>query len=178
MEKNEFVKMMAYLAAGCGTEREISSATAQVYWDLLGDLPANVAKVACQRVLLNHRFPTLPPVGVIRQVAVEMMQPALKAWDQSLAEVEAAMSRYGYYRADEAMAALEAADPAVAAMVRRFGGFAALCQVDRDQWSVIRGQWRQAWEGRMAREREMAVLPANLRQLIGRTAEALGSNQS
>ena len=71
MTRPEFARVMAYLGAAVG--KPVSAETAEVYFSLLGDLPAPALEAAAQLALLEHRFPTLPTVAQLRELATEAL---------------------------------------------------------------------------------------------------------
>lgn len=70
MTREDFAKIMGYLQAGCGMREPPTRAQAEVYFDLLGDLPAESVMAAARMVLIDHVYPNLPPAGAIRKAAV------------------------------------------------------------------------------------------------------------
>src|SRR5687767_8170266 len=69
MTREEFAQVTAYIALACG--KDLSPEAHEVYFDLLGDLPAEVAQTAARRVMLEHRWPTFPSIAEIRAAAID-----------------------------------------------------------------------------------------------------------
>ena len=67
LDRNGFAGVMAYIAAGVG--KDVSANTAEVYYDLLGDLPLPVLQVAAKRALLEGKYPVFPTIGQLREFA-------------------------------------------------------------------------------------------------------------
>jgi hypothetical protein len=70
MTRAEFATVIGYLQAGCGMREPPTPAQAEVYFDLLGDLPAEAVMAAARMVLIDHVYPNLPPAGAIRKAAL------------------------------------------------------------------------------------------------------------
>lgn len=66
----EFAKVMAYIAAA--SQKPVSPETVEVYFDLLGDLDAEVLRSAAKEVVLNHEYATFPTVAALRKAAIEI----------------------------------------------------------------------------------------------------------
>lgn len=166
MNREEFAAILYYLAAGVG--RDVSDAQLEVYFDLLGDLPADVLRRAAQRALLESQYPTLPPVGVLRRLAAEAMAPrqlaACEAWGLTLRAVEA----FGY---DQELRGLESLPP----LVRRAAeclGWQTICASTEPE--ICRAQFAKAFEALAGREQRESLLPPSLREALGRVGRAEG----
>lgn len=89
MTREDFAVVMGVLKAGTGAT--VTSEQAAVYFDLLHDLPLAVVQAAAKQVLLDHHYPTIPPVGAIRKAAVALQSPPAipgpEAWRLFLAAV-------------------------------------------------------------------------------------------
>ncbi len=164
MTREEFAGVMAYLSAGCA--RPVTKEQAEVYWDLLGDLPLPALRLAAQRALLEGQYPTLPPVGVLRRLAVAAEGlTAAEAWGL----VRSAMNRLGYTATDED---LRRALPPVAAAAALALGWRNLC--DSTEPHISYAQFRDAYEALAGRARRESLLPAPLKEAlrqIGREVE-------
>ncbi len=71
MTRQEFAQVCAYITAGTG--KALSADSLQVYFDLLGDLPADSFLTAARRVLLEHRWPNFPSIADLGVAAAETM---------------------------------------------------------------------------------------------------------
>ncbi|PHJ36849.1 hypothetical protein P378_20015 [Desulforamulus profundi] len=166
MTKTETAKLLSYITA-VYPNIDIRQGTIEAWHDLLNDIPYEIAKAAVKKVLAEQEILCLPAVGKIRAAAVELTTPRLPSASEAWGEVTRAMRLYGYYRPDEALASMS---PATAAVVKRFG-WREMCACEEPE--VLRGQFRMAYEQYAAREREMAIMPADIRQLINGVAERL-----
>jgi hypothetical protein len=137
---------------------------ARVYWDLLGDLPADVLATAARQAILENRYPVIPTAGTLRQLALELMEPAalqaMEAWELT----RKAISRYGYANETRAMATL----PEPVRSVVQSLGWQSLCDADADNISTVRAQFRDAYNAIAGRQKREALLPLAHRQLLTR----------
>ncbi|MEW6726887.1 MAG: replicative helicase loader/inhibitor [Bacillota bacterium] len=168
MTKLEVGRLIAAAAANWPQLQERDLAPTAALWErMLADIPYELAERALAKVLATARF--FPTVAEIRSAALELTQgrrkTAAEAWD----EVTQAMRRYGYYSEAEALASMT---PEVAAMCQRFG-WRDMCSCEDVE--VLRGQFRKAWEAQQDAEREMAVLPAPIREMIQVASERVPS---
>lgn len=68
MTREQFAPIMAYLSAGMGG-KPMPRETAEVYFDLLGDLqPADLQRAA-REALREHKYATFPTVALLRELA-------------------------------------------------------------------------------------------------------------
>ncbi len=70
----EFASVMKFMksAVGMDPKKSVPHEQQAAYLELLGDLPAEVLLAAAKRAVLEHSFPTLPPVGMIRRHATAL----------------------------------------------------------------------------------------------------------
>jgi hypothetical protein len=165
MTRKEFLKIAAYLTAGCG--KDISEVQADVYYDMLKDLPADVALAAVKKVIATLEYPVLPTVGAIRKAAAELNSPTLPSAAEAWGEVMQAVQKYGYYRKAEALAFLS---PPVRQVVEWIT-WEEICTCE--ELDVIRGQFRRMYETLEAREKEQAALPEPLKRLANNAVKRL-----
>ena len=122
MTKNEVKHLLQWATANFPSMQEKDMRPTAALWEkMLGDLPYDVAESAMVKVLATTKF--FPTVAEIREAAIAVAQPkgltAAEAWG----EVVQAISRFGQYRPDEAVASLS---PSTARVVRLMG-FRDLC---------------------------------------------------
>jgi hypothetical protein len=153
--RSECAKLLAYAAAAVPQAR-VPAQTAEVWWDLLGDLPYPVAAQALRRVLAEQRGTWWPAIGDIRAAAQELLDPGHPSVEQAWGQVQAAVRRYGYYQPDAALASL---DPAVRAVAEALG-WEAICLGDPD---VLRGQFARYYTAHTNAADRARRLPADLR---------------
>jgi len=131
---------------------------ADVWTMTLSDLPYEVARQAlAAHISSSHFFPT---VADIREQAVKLTQPRMLDWAEAWGLVMDAVRRHGSYHEQAALASL----PADVAETARRIGWREICLCE--DVSVVRGQFRMAWETIAKRQAELAVLPAPLRSQL------------
>ena len=154
MKEAEFVKIMAYLSSGFGG-KNIPTATVDVYWDLLKDLPAEVVMAAVRKVLTEWEYPNLPLVGVIRKAATELITPpaptALEAWGMVREAI----------RKDKPESSLH---PAIQRAIKAFNGLDGIGYSEHIEF--IQAQFLKAYDPIARSENQQAALPASVRQFI------------
>ncbi len=152
MTRAEFARVMAYLAAGCGKPASLEQT--QVYFDLLEDLPGPAVEEAARRSLLEHKYPTIPPVGLIRQHALAMngeRTTGPEAWRLVLKAVR----RYGAVGESRGLATLPAD---VAHGVRCFG-WRVICDATDDELGIVQTQFLKMYETLSRRDDRKALMP-------------------
>jgi hypothetical protein len=158
MTRQEFAAIVAYIAAGCG--KTLTEAAMMVYYDLLGDLPAEVLQTAAKRALLQQEYHVFPQAGTLRKLALEIMQPdrlsALEAWDL----LRGAIRSFGYMRERQGLDSLP--EP-VRQVAERFG-WQTLC--DSTEPEICRAQFTRAYEAQQAREQSFALLPEPVQRSV------------
>ncbi len=160
MTSDEFTEIMAYLSRGVG--KTFPADQAEVYYDLLHDLPADALRLAARRALLESQYPTIPPVGTLRKLATEALTASegwpspMEAWEL----VRHAISRYGYMREAQGLASL----PRLVRRATEALGWQDIC--NREGPGVIRAQFRGAYEIILAREQRTALLPEEVKETL------------
>lgn len=159
MTRSEVAKLLSLATANFPAMQERDMRPTLVLWEkMLSDLPPEVAEAALLKVLVSAKF--FPTVAEIREAAVQISQPRVMDASEAWGQVMTALRKFGLYQAREAM---EWLSPEVCAMVRRFGWY-ELCHAENID--VIRGQFMRAWETHAKGQRDMAVLPAPIREMI------------
>jgi hypothetical protein len=150
-------------------EREMRP-TANLWKELLGDMPFEVAKAAIIKVLATTKF--WPTVAEIREAAAQLTGPQIISPAEAWALVERANDNYGYYRPIEGMKTLP---PLVQTTIRALGGFRDVCA--SENVGVTRGQFMKMYEQYAVREKEMSVLPESVKQFIGGVTKLLPESE-
>lgn len=180
MNKGEFAGCMAYLAATLN--QSISEERSKQFYNLLGDLPLDVLRIACKRVVLEHPWPTFPSVAEIRQAASETILgqvaelPPAEAWrlaSQAMAKIDCEIA--GPYMArnregvmtqfpSQTAAVMANLPPLVRKTVSAYG-VRAWTQ-GREPIGVIRGQFLRMFEQNVAQFKRLALMPPALQKEI------------
>jgi len=170
MTRTDFTVIMLYLEAAVA--RPVPVATLEVYYDLLGDLPADVLQAAVTRAAMDHRFASLPLPGELRELADEIMHPgqlsAAEAWNLA----STAALRIGWpmlalciqgkstpSRITKEFAKL----PKDVIKAIQFFGVSEFCGARTD---FMRSQWLKIYETIARREQRQRMLPPGLRTVL------------
>lgn len=131
-----------------------------IWFELLKDLPYEVANAAVQQHMLTNKF--APTIAEIREQAANVVNGPQKDAGQAWAEALKAVHHFGENHALEALATL---DPLTRQTVERFG-FGALCNNPVDDRSIARAQFIRIYNDLANREREDAKIPAHIRDRL------------
>lgn len=159
MTNTEFAEIVAYITAGCGKPLPVASQV--VYFDTLGDLSADVLRLAAKRVLLEHRWATFPTVAELRQAAAESVRGEVKelsgaeAW--GMAWWIAGNTDPELAGSFERACAKAKAPPLVVESIRSMG-LLDMCY-GKEPVGVLRGQFLKVFEQLQGRDRRAALLP-------------------
>lgn len=169
MTRAEFAGVMHYISLAIN--KPLSADSAEVYFDLLGDLPIAVLKLAAKRVCLEHRWANFPTVAELREAAAATQRGEVSA----LSAAEAwALAWRAIGRIDlEIDGSVERAFkglPAVVVDALNALGIANLCY-GKEPVAVIRAQFVKAFEAIAARQKREALLPAATREAIKATPD-------
>lgn len=129
MSKEEFAKAMSFL--GLAYDKEFTQEQVGVWYTFFHETDFAAFKQAVTRLISKSKF--MPSIAEIKEELVTISNPALQLnaseeWDK----VMQAVRRYGYYNAEEAVASL---DPYTADIVRKMGGFQAICTSEDGDWT-------------------------------------------
>ena len=163
MNPDQVSFLLALAVANFPTLQEKDMGPTLVLWqEMLSDIPFEVAKAAIKKVLATIKY--FPTVAEIREACSQITNPRQLTYDEAWALIIGAISRYGYYREAEGLTSL----PLIVQQVVKNIGWQEVCTCEEPD--VIRGQFRRAWEVRLAREREENMLPAEIRLIINKAA--------
>lgn len=148
MDKLEVAKLVSICSANYRNwlpEDKVDD-TVNLWVLMLADLNYEVGQAAVMAHLARSPYP--PTISDIRNAAIAVTEPnrleAIEAWDL----INQAIRKYGFYRAEQAMASLP---PEVADMARKFT-WESLCTSENEE--TLRAQFRMAWETQAKRTRE------------------------
>jgi len=165
MTRIEFSKLMAFITAAI--DKPVARPTVDAYYEMLGDLPYNLAAAAVKKIIATDEYPTLPTIGKIRQAAAEISRGRILSAPEAWGLAIKAIHRYGYYREAEAMESL----PEHVAEIVRWMGYQSICMTDKID--VVRGQFLKMYETQQRRESEQALLPPAVRDAIAQVEGGL-----
>lgn len=155
MTRAECARLLAYATAAVPTAR-VTAGTAEVWYDLLSDLPFALAVAALRRVLETQEGAWLPMPGAIRRAAFELQTDVPDA-DTAWGEVTAAIRACGYQDPAGGLARLSGLTRYVVEGI----GWEACCTANSD---VLRGQFFRLYEAARARMVQEGVVEAEVRR--------------
>lgn len=170
MTRDEFLDVMGYISVAIGkplgnnekeTERRL-----EVYFDLLGDLPLAVLRMAAKKVCLEHIWASFPNPAELRNAAALVtrglaaeMAPA-EAWELAWKatakidlEVEGSLDR-----------ACKDLPPLVFAAMKAYGVPSLV--YGKEPVGVVRAQFLKIYEQLQQRDQKAALLPPALKAQI------------
>lgn len=178
MTRTEFAEVIGFLELSTGKpiheNEDAALARTKLYYQMLGDLPLDVLRSACERLVCERKWPSFPQIAEIREFAAMVQEPGLtpgEAW--RLARQLAAKydpdreSEWGFVvngRRYESHweAVIDGAPPEVVMAIKQFG-IGALCYAGENR-GVQRGQFMRIFEQLTQNRRQQAALPAPLRK--------------
>lgn len=133
---------------------ELDAKMADLWEELMSDIPDDLGIAATKLVILNATF--RPRVADIRKAALSMLNPeseidAGRAWELVLK----AIHTFGAYQSERALASLP---PTVASAAKRVG-WGGLCS---DEEMISRAHFLKVFESMQDREKQIGVLPPAL----------------
>lgn len=192
MTVDEFCKEITWLECAIGQpiskgEDKEKAARMLCYFELLGDLSADVMHVAVRRVASEHVWATFPSIAELRAAAAETVQGVTKglsaseawglAWESVGRQYDpghvgawTAKDKSGVFRTFDSQLAwlLDGLPPLVVEAIKDFG-FAALADADPN---FARPQFLKIYEALAAREQRLLILGPTVQKRI---AEIAGS---
>lgn len=155
MERMEFAKVLAYLSAGTG--KEITLPQAEVYYDLLHDLPGEAVWFGAKRALIESQYPTLPPIGKLREFALAFVQgeDGLSA-EAAYGLVRKAITKHGLMGAGRASKSL----PEIVWLAVDAIGWGYMCNSESPD--CLRAHFFRTFEAIAGRQKSLAKLPASM----------------
>lgn len=130
----------------------------------LGDMDYELAQRAVAVVVCETPYP--PKISDLRQAAARLSgQVNERTFDEAWALVDQASHNALYHEQEE----LEKLPPDVRVIADRFG-LRAIALAEGEELSVVRGQFRMAWEQNAARQKARAVMPEAIRQMLEEVA--------
>ena len=129
----------------------------KVWYQLLKDLPYEVANAAIQKYALTNKFP--PTIADLREQVVRMTDNDLVPdWAAGWAQVTRAIGTYGMWSPE---AAIESMDAITRECVKRLG-WKELCMSENP--TADRANFRMIYEQVQRKKTEAAALPAGLKK--------------
>jgi hypothetical protein len=164
MTLDDFADTIGYITLATGAP--LSPEAQVVYFDLLGDLPAEALRLGARRVVLEHKYPTSPSVAELRAASVEADRGDIsetapsEAWEQAWR----AIGRIDLDIDGSKERGLAGLSSAVLKTINALGLSSLIG--GNDPVPVVRAQFIKAYEAIAAREKRERLLPAPVREAI------------
>lgn len=129
----------------------------RLWYRMLGDLPYKLCETALFELFATHTYP--PQIAEIRQKCAEYTKPEIKDEGEAWGEVQKAISQYGYYREEEALASLS--EPVRKAVQRL--GFRDIC-LDENEVAT-RAHFFKIYNAIVEREKTDMQIPAGILEI-------------
>lgn len=159
MERAEFARGMAFLQAA--VQVTAPEATLHSYWHLLQDLDSDTWQAAVLATAASHEYHTLPPVAAIRKAAQRARNGVGPTWEEGFSIACRAVRQAGgsYATMEDRQAVLALMPGLLGELAGRM--WSTICHSEDP--SILRAQWRQAWEAAEEREVDIERLPPSAR---------------
>jgi hypothetical protein len=115
---------------------------------------------AAKRSSLENRYPVIPTVGALRQIAVEMASPELPSAAQSWLLTHAAVKRFGFDGKAAGLASL----PPIVRKAAECVGWGNLCDRGESEWT--RKDFVKLYEQLAEREQKNRLHPPALKAMV------------
>ncbi len=167
MTRAEFVNITAYITAAI--DKPLTPDRAEVYYDLLGDISADIFQLAAKQVVLNHKWNTFPSAAELREACTDI------ASGGRLSSADAWAIAWGVTgRIDpeipHTMEVLNHVHPLIRKAMETFG-INPLCY-GKEPVGVARAQFMKIYEQLAEAENRRKLLPPALWAAISKVAEA------
>lgn len=154
------ILMVSYPKFYPAEEKEKLRMTIELWAEMLGDVSFEIVQIAVKKLILESPYP--PAISDVRKQIADITSNPDSKIDPSTAwgEVTKAIRIYGYPRPQEA---LESMSPITRKVVESMG-WQEICQAE--QAGVVRGQFLKMYEAYSAREKQDALLPQGMKDII------------
>ena len=170
MNKKEFAIFASALKTYYPKEKILPNEQAMELWfNQLQDIPYKVAELTLNKWVATSKWS--PSIADIREQASGIIQGEGKDWGEAWQEVLRCISKYGFYREEEA---LNNMDKLTRKVVRRLG-FKNICLSEDIQ--VDRANFRMIYEQEQSKEKQAAQLPPKIKELMASMPVMLGEEE-
>lgn len=167
MDKEQFKDFVKLLKAVYTSEKFLPDAPAVAVWySMLSDIPYNVAILSAKKYISTEKFP--PTIADIRKIASEITDTETALWADAWREVISAIRRYGSYEPHKALKSMRDLTKQVVESI----GYLDICNANNDEISVIRGQFRMAYEALVRQKQEEKALPQSIKKELYKIMQA------
>lgn len=132
----------------------------EMWLSMLQDIPLDMLQEAVYKHMATEEYP--PSIAQLRKKALSA-EVDLKDWSEAWGLFGKSVSKFGLYRATEALNWIREQDPLAANIIQRFG-YQELCESDNQM--ADRAHFKTAYMSEQEKEVEYAQLPPQYRQGI------------
>lgn len=158
MNKNEFIKIMAYLGNAYG--KEITQEMLKVWYSFFKDTNVELFKSAIYQVITSERF--FPSIAIVNETIVKQTTPSLSlSGEEEWEKVLDAIHKYGW-REEEALNSLNLITQNI---VRRLG-YEHICMADANLIYNYRSSFLKAFENEQRDIKTYEMLNTKLPQSV------------
>lgn len=133
----------------------------EVWQESFEDIPFKTVETAVQKLLYELKFP--PTIADVAQRIAEVNNPNILTAAEAWGEVTKAERLYGYYNQQQAMDSLS---PLTRTVVEQIGFINWCVDKDIDTENTLRAQFRMAYTSMAERQKNDALLPERLKNII------------
>lgn len=126
MTEQEFLKIMTFMSVAYS--KEVDAGQTSVWYTFFRDDDYDQVRMAVKQLCVTSKF--FPSIAEIKAAMAENSTQQLTS-DQAWEEVQKAITRYGYYQAEEAMKSLPETTQYA---VMQLGGFQRVCSSESGDW--------------------------------------------
>ena len=130
----------------------------ELWFQQLQDIPYEVAKCVLQKWVATNKW--IPTIAEIRELAAEIINGEIPDWGKAWEEVCYAISYFGIYRPNEALASLSPLTRETAKKI----GFVNLCRSENP--TADRANFRILYEKIIVRKKQNSQIPEQLQKMI------------
>ncbi len=173
MTRKQFGEVMAYLVAA--TNQPMSKERADVYFDLLQELPLETLRIAAKKVAIAHVWSTFPSVAELHSAACDAIttqcqeRSAAEAWELARAvadkidpDIGGPYWKNGKQYPTQMAAHLDGVPLLVAKTMREIGWQS----IAGDKESVVRAHFIRAYDAAVTEHKKLTLMPASLKREI------------
>lgn len=170
MNKKEFGIFASALKTYYPKEKILPNEQAlELWYQQLKDIPYQVAELTLNKWVATNKWS--PSIADIREQAAGIIQGEEKDWGEAWQEVLRCISKYGFYREEDA---LNSMDELTRKVVKRLG-FKNICLSEDIQ--VDRANFRMIYEQEQTKAKQDAQLPPKIKELMATMPMMLGEGE-
>lgn len=166
LSKSQIVQLLTIIAE-MYSKFEVNRDKIELWHELIGDLPYQVADAAIKKVIMTSEF--APTVAAVRKAAVDITTSNRNILDAGMAwgEVTSAISKCGYPEPEKAYAMMS---PVTLKVVMQMTWREICCS---EELGVTRGQFMRMYDTLKARKEQDKILPEKFKETIKLMADKM-----